>query len=134
MGMPWVTGDNVQVRVLCRAKQDAHLVDLVDALEPLQAKSKTIPLIQGTSHAPFYVHDSVGDTVDVDNHLSNRHDSVNDSSVVQHEVLVLDHHGHLVSIVLWNVVRVVLAGMVFRRWELTAQVQSSTLKGSEDSR
>ena len=50
MGMPWVTGDNVQVRGLCRSqqdarKQDAHLVPLVDALEPLQTKSKTISLM-----------------------------------------------------------------------------------------
>ena len=50
MGMPWVTGDYVQVRGLCRAqqdarKQDAHLVPLVDALEPLQTKSKTISLM-----------------------------------------------------------------------------------------
>jgi hypothetical protein len=93
------------VRGLCRAKQDSHLVPLVNALEPLQAKSKTILLIQGTRHALFYVHDSVGDTVDVDNHLSNSYNSISDSSVAQHEVLVLDHHGHLVSIVLWNVVQ-----------------------------
>jgi hypothetical protein len=47
----------------------------------------------------------VGDTVDVDNLLSHRHDSVSDSSVAQREVLVLDNHGHLVAIVLWNVVQ-----------------------------
>jgi hypothetical protein len=31
---------------------DTHLVPLVDALEPLQGKSKTFPLIQGTRPPP----------------------------------------------------------------------------------
>jgi hypothetical protein len=47
----------------------------------------------------------VGETVDVDNLLSHWHDSVSDSSVAQYQVLVLDHHGHLVALVLWNVVQ-----------------------------
>jgi hypothetical protein len=46
---------------------DAHLVARVDALEPLEGKSKTVPLIQGTRRRLVQVHHSVGKTVDVDN-------------------------------------------------------------------
>jgi hypothetical protein len=46
----------------------------------------------------------MGDTVDVDNLLSHRHDSVSDSSVAQHQVFVLDDHKDLPEQVLLNVV------------------------------
>jgi hypothetical protein len=36
---------------------------------------------------------------------NNKRSIISDSSVAQREVLVLDNHGHLVAIVLWNVVQ-----------------------------
>ena len=41
-GHAWATGNNFPVCGLCRAMEHAHLVALVDTLQPLQAKSKTI--------------------------------------------------------------------------------------------
>jgi hypothetical protein len=106
----WARKKTMVMRGLCRANQHvrpqhAHLVALVDLLQPLQAKSQSASFLQATCCAFFYVHMSVGNTVDVDDLPSHRHDSVSDSSIAQRSVLVLDPQCTRPLLVLWNVVQ-----------------------------